>query len=55
MTTDIQTAVAALESLTLKELLSADENSLRKFYHLTRHWHDLAAAEHERRATDVKK
>ena len=54
MENDLSTAIAALDSLTLRGVRMADDQTLQKFYHLTDHWHDVAAAEHPRRA-DAKK
>ena len=54
MENDLCTATAALDSLTVQAVRMADEQTLQKFYHLTDHWHDVAAAEHARRA-DPKK
>jgi hypothetical protein len=54
MENDLRTAIVALDSLTLQAVRMADNQTLQKFYHLTDHWHDVAAAEHARRA-DAKK
>jgi hypothetical protein len=45
MTINLNTAVAALEALTLGAVQSTDDDTLRKFHQLTIHWNRLAASE----------
>ena len=54
MENDLRTATAALDGLTVQAVRIADDQTLQKFYHLTDHWHDVAAAEHARRADAQK-
>ncbi len=52
--TELKSATAALDRLTLRAVQSADDPTLQKFYQLTRHWHEVAASEHAKRAGSRK-
>jgi hypothetical protein len=52
--TELKSATAALNRLTLRAVQNADDQTLQKFYQLTLHWHEVAAPEHANRADSKK-
>jgi hypothetical protein len=52
--TELKSATAALDRLTLRAVQSADDQTLQKFYQLTLRWHEVAASEHANRTSSKK-